>query len=131
MLRTIADEHRDHGGTDRSIDELAARSGTSRSTVKRALRAASDRSLLTVTERRRPGRKSDTNVITIRSREWAAWLDRRPRRQNGRIGVQDRTATDTYRFSKGLKGNVAAGNTRAERYPHDRGSDRARGCDAL
>ena len=56
------------------IDALAALSGVCRSTVKAALRAARAGGLLLVRERRRSGRKSLTNIITVISREWAAWL---------------------------------------------------------
>ena len=49
--------------------------GDRRSTTQNALREARRRlGLVTVTERRRRGAKSLTNVIEIVSAEWAAWL---------------------------------------------------------
>lgn len=56
------------------IDAVAALAGVSRTTVKRAIRQARLLGLFLVKERRIPGRKSLTNVITVISKEWTAWL---------------------------------------------------------
>ena len=54
------------------IDAVAALAGVSRTTVKRAIRQARLLGLFLVKERRIPGRKSLTNVITVISKEWTA-----------------------------------------------------------
>jgi len=56
------------------LDKIAALAGVSRSTTQNALREARRLGLVTVTERRRRGAKSLTNVIEVVSTEWAAWL---------------------------------------------------------
>jgi len=56
------------------VDAIAALAGCSRSTVKNALRQARPLGLILVKERRTPGRKSMTNVVTIISKEWVGWL---------------------------------------------------------
>ncbi len=73
-LGVIAREARKTGSCRLPIDAIAALSGTSRSVVKRALREAKRLGLIAVTERRRPGRKSLSNIVRIISREWRAWL---------------------------------------------------------
>src|ERR671929_675913 len=70
VLRIVGDEVRQHGHCDRSIAELAARAGCGRTTAQNALRQAARLGLITVQERRREGRKNDTNVIRIVSKEW-------------------------------------------------------------
>src|SRR4051794_11392714 len=76
VLRILGDEVRLHGCCDRSIAELAARAGCGRTTAQNAIRQASRLGLVTVQERRREGRKNDTNVIRIVSKEWTMWLTR-------------------------------------------------------
>ncbi len=56
------------------LDKIAALAGVSRSTTQNALREARRLGLVTVTERRRQGAKSLTNVVEIVLAEWAAWL---------------------------------------------------------
>lgn len=84
-LAIIGREVRNRGRCELPIDAIAAMSGGSRTTVKNALRTARSLGLVSVKERRRPGRKSDTNVVTVVSPEWCAWLKlagRGDRRQN-------------------------------------------------
>ncbi len=59
---------------DSSIAEIAARAGIGRTTVQNAVRRAGQLGLLLMTERRRPGRPSLTNLIQIISKEWKAWI---------------------------------------------------------
>jgi hypothetical protein len=73
------------------IDAVAALAGVSRTTVKRALRQARLLGLFLVKERRIPGRKSLTNVITVISKEWTAWL-------RLRIGGQMRPTPNNQAF---------------------------------
>ena len=56
------------------IDAIAALAGCSRTTVKNALRQARLLGLILVKERRIPGRKSLTNILSIISKEWPGWL---------------------------------------------------------
>jgi transposase len=79
VLRVVADEVRERGSCDRCIDELARRAGVSRSTARNAIREARQLGLLAVQERRRPGDRSLTNIITMVSREWQTWLTRGPK----------------------------------------------------
>src|SRR5829696_3122712 len=74
VLRIVGDEVRQHGCCARSIAELAARAGCGRTTAQNAIRQGARLGLLTVQERRREGRKNDTNVIRLLSKEWTLWL---------------------------------------------------------
>ena len=118
VLAIVAAEVREHGSCTRTIAELAARSGTSDSTVKRAVRQAVRLGLVTVEERRRPGRKNLPNVIRIVSADWRAWIERRGTervRQSGegsRTGGQKRNPTDIKGFSGRLKGMPAQAGQR-------------------
>lgn len=77
VLRIVGDEVRDRGYCDRSLAEIAARAGVCRSHAHATLKRASGLGLLTITERRQPGRlRSLTNVVRITSREWLSWLRR-------------------------------------------------------
>jgi hypothetical protein len=79
-FRVIADEIKARGFCDLSLAEIAARGGVCRKTVKRALEAAGrwGERLLEIKERPRSGRKHLTNLVTIVSKEWLAWLARKP-----------------------------------------------------
>jgi hypothetical protein len=80
------------GGTcSLPIDAIAALAGVCRTVVKNAMRQARAVGLVLVRERRIPGRKSLTNVITAIG-EWAAWL------RLGGIGVRNMTSTDNQVF---------------------------------
>ena len=74
VLTVIGRQCQRGGACTLHIDALAALSGTCRTTVKNTLRAARAGGLLLVRERRVPGRRSGTNVVTVISREWSAWL---------------------------------------------------------
>ena len=89
VLSVIGRQCQRGGACTLPIDALAALSGVCRSTVKAALRAARAGGLLLVKERRIPGRKSGTNVVTVISREWSAWL---------RIGGKFMPSTSDSRF---------------------------------
>jgi len=80
-LRIVADECRDKGRCDRTLDELAARAGCCRTSARNAIRAARRHGLVHVEERRVPGRRSLPNVVRITSPEWLAWLRCGPRRE--------------------------------------------------
>ena len=74
VLTVIARQCQRTGVSVLHIDAIAALAGTCRTTVKRAFRQARLLGLLLVKERRIPGRKSLTNVVTIISKDWLGWL---------------------------------------------------------
>jgi hypothetical protein len=80
-LSVIAGEVRRCGHCAMFIDEIAALAGVCRSTVKNAIRLAANLGLLSVTQRRRRGRLSDTNIVEIIDRSWTAWLKLRSKGQ--------------------------------------------------
>lgn len=77
VLSVIAWEHMRSGLCRLSVGAIAGLAGVSRTTAQNAARASRLLGLAAVTERRRPGRPSLTNVVAITSREWLAWLARR------------------------------------------------------
>jgi hypothetical protein len=78
------------------IDAIAARAGVSRTLAKNALRQAARLGLLSIDERRRPGRPNLTNVVRIIARDWLAWIKRGPKQG----GVRNLTSTDTNLYRK-------------------------------
>jgi hypothetical protein len=83
-LRIIADECREKGACTLPLAAIAARAGVCRKLAQNAVRLARREGLLDYQERRRPGQVSLTNVLTIVSVEWNAWISRGPRPE--RIG---------------------------------------------
>ena len=73
-LAVIAREVQRAGRCELYLDKIAAIAGVCRSTAQNALREARRLGLVTVTERRRRGAKSLTNVVELVSAEWRAWL---------------------------------------------------------
>jgi hypothetical protein len=92
VLTVIGRQCQRGGACTLHIDAIAALAGTSRTLVKTALRAARAGGLLLVRERRVPGRRSLTNVITVISREWSAWL---------RIGGRNMPSTEDTNKQEG------------------------------
>jgi hypothetical protein len=84
------------------IDAVAALAGCCRTTVKNALRQARLLGLILVKERRIPGRKSLTNIVTIISKEWLGWL------KLG-IGVKKLTTPDSHFHPRGEIARTAPG----------------------
>src|SRR3954463_3406826 len=66
-----------HGRCTLVLDPIAALAGVSRTTVKNALREARALGLIRIEERRVSAWRNAPNVVTIISREWSAWLDKR------------------------------------------------------
>lgn len=99
VMRIVADEVRDHGTCRRTYAELAARAGVGRSTARNAIRAAARLKLVSVVERRRPGRKSLPNVVAVISLEWSVWIGRKagtaPTSTSALIGGKKLVATDS------------------------------------
>jgi hypothetical protein len=75
-LAVIAREVQRSGRCEFCIDKVAAVAGVSRSTTQNALHEARRLGLVRVTERRRRGAKSLTNVVEVVSAEWLGWLRR-------------------------------------------------------
>lgn len=74
VLSVVAGEVKRHGSCQLPIDALAALAGCSRTTAQNAFRQAVRLGLIHVRERRRPGQKNLTNVVTVISPAWKAWL---------------------------------------------------------
>lgn len=81
------------------MDRIAAVAGVSRTTTRNAIRQAQALGLIVVEERRRNRWRSDTNVITIISREWTSWL-----RLGG--GRKKPTTTSTHKVNSGDDGGI-------------------------
>lgn len=91
VLSVVAREIQRHGRCELPIDAIAALAGVGRTVTQGALRRARQLGLVDVMERRRRGRASDTNVITVTSREWATWLRLRKRvRKDERHEIQEK-----------------------------------------
>jgi hypothetical protein len=93
-------------GCSLPIDMIGALAGVCRTLVQNALRAARRLGVILVKERRIPGRKSLTNVVTIASKEWSGWL----RIGGGAIGFRNLNATDKVFSPMGAKGELRAFN---------------------
>ena len=102
VLTVIGRQCQRGGACTLHIDAIAALAGVCRTVVKNTLRAARAGGLILVKERRIPGRKSLTNVLTIISRDWSAWL------RLGRIGGRFMPSTETQTNKKGNWSRCAA-----------------------
>lgn len=115
VLRIIADEVRDHNGAcDASLAEIAARAGVCRTLVHNTLRRAALLGLLTIEERRRPGRRNLTNLVRVISREWLVWLKHGLREG----GVFRKVSPTGERISK--RGENSTQQNRRKGYPRDK-----------
>jgi hypothetical protein len=76
VLSVVAVQCRERGQCDWPLDRIAAIAGCCRSLAKRTIRLAQRLGLVSIEERPRPGRKSDTNVVRIVSADWLTWLHR-------------------------------------------------------
>jgi hypothetical protein len=74
VLRVVVDEVDENGLCGRSLAEIAARAGVCRTTAQNAVRSAAKLGLLSIEERRRPGRKNLPNLVRVLSREWLTWI---------------------------------------------------------
>jgi len=81
------------------VAAIAALAGCSRTSVKNAMRQARLLGLILVKERRIPGRKSLTNIVTIVSKEWLGWV-----KLGG--GVKRLTTTDNHFHSRGESASI-------------------------
>jgi hypothetical protein len=74
VLTVIAGEVKRQGICDWPIDKIAALAGVCRTTAQNAMREARRRGHISVERRPVKGRKSDTNIVRIISREWITWI---------------------------------------------------------
>ena len=74
VLTVVGREIKKRGNCSMPIDQIAALAGVCRTLVKDALHEARRLGLVSVIERPRPGRCSDTNIVEIISPEWKSWL---------------------------------------------------------
>jgi hypothetical protein len=79
VLAVVAAEVRTKGSCSLTIGHIAALAGVCRKTVKTALREAVEHGLMRIQERRLTAWRNASNVITITSPEWNAWLRLRRR----------------------------------------------------
>jgi hypothetical protein len=78
VLYIIAAEVKRHGFCDLSVGEISARAGVCHRTTQNAVAEGIRQGHLAREERERPGRRNDTNVVRITSRERLAWIKRGP-----------------------------------------------------
>jgi hypothetical protein len=81
VLAVIGREVQRRGRCEHPVEKIAGLAGVCRTVAQGTLRRARQAGLLAVVERRYRGRRSDTNVVTVISREWATWLRLRGRAQ--------------------------------------------------
>ncbi len=74
VMAVIAAEVKRSGRCDWPVDRIAAQAGVCHRLAQLALRDAAELGLISIEERPRPGAKSLTNVVTVISPEWRAWL---------------------------------------------------------
>jgi hypothetical protein len=91
VITVTIDEVQRSGWCALCIDAIAAKAGTCRTIVRMAWRKARNLGLLFVTERRRRGQKSLTNVVRVLCKRWHAWI--------AKIGLRKLSTTD-HIFSK-------------------------------
>jgi hypothetical protein len=113
VLTVIGRQCQRHGVCALHIDALAALAGCCRSTVKNALRQARLLGLIMVRERRIPGRRSLTNLVTVISPEWKGWL------RLGKIGVKNLPSSEDSNKQEGksapLRGRLSDESGRPDR----------------
>ena len=100
VLAVIARQCQRGGACSLPLDAVAALAGVCRTSVKNAVREARLLGLILVRERRIPGRRSLTNIVTVISRDWLGWL-----RLRAGTGGKSLPATDTRVYSP--DGNAA------------------------
>ncbi|MBY0260450.1 hypothetical protein [Methylobacterium sp.] len=112
VLRIVADAVAEAGLCDLCLDAIAARAGVCRRLAQGALRLAAGDGLLTIEERRYPGRRNAPNLVRIVSQDWQAWIKRggkrrrtesapptEPRPEPGSTGCKALHATEKSLFS--------------------------------
>lgn len=80
VLCVIAEEHKRHGCCTLTVGALAYRAQVCRTIVQRALRQAVRQDLIRVDHRRVSRSRNLSNLVTLTSEVWKAWLRLGPRR---------------------------------------------------
>lgn len=88
VLAVVAAEHCREGDCRLAVGGIAALAGVSDTSVRNAMRAAVAEGLITVEERRLTAWRNDTNVVSIVSREWTAWLRMAKGRREPKVPCQ-------------------------------------------
>lgn len=88
-----------HNQFEWPLGKIAALAGVSETSARNALHEAHRLELLTITERRRNGRRSLTNRVCITSKLWLAWLRLGPRRGEGAKSFRPRSNRDNLTAS--------------------------------
>lgn len=107
-LRVVSEQVKAKGYCDLHIDAIAAMAGVKRTTGQNAQRRARQLGLITVEQRRPPGRRKNlTNIIRIVSPEWMTWLRKGPRMAVSGCGSNKKLSTTNT--SKKERDSAAAG----------------------
>lgn len=85
VLSVIARAVIDHGHSNMSLPEIAARAGVGCTTARYAIRDAVRMGLIRVSENRVNGLWSRPNTISIVCGRWLRWLRERPKKSDGRL----------------------------------------------
>ena len=85
VLAVIARAVMDHGQSNMSLPEIAARAGVGCTTARYAIRDAVRMGLIRVSENRVNGLWSRPNTISIVCGRWLRWLRGRPKKSGGRM----------------------------------------------
>lgn len=92
VLCIVAGEVKRQGICVLSIDEISDRAGVGRTTVQNAMHHARLLGHVQIKERPQRGAKHLTNVVTVISAEWLAWIKRGP---SGACGIGSKLLTTT------------------------------------
>lgn len=87
VMRIVGDECRLHGRCDRSMGEIAARAGVCIRLAQLAMRWAEQLGFIKVEHRRVTAFRNQTNIVTITSPEWQAWIEHHGPQGGGRIEI--------------------------------------------
>jgi hypothetical protein len=113
VLTVVARQCQRTGVCTLPVDAIAALAGVSRTSVQNALRQARLLGLILVKERRIPGQPSLTNIVSIISKEWVAWL------KLG-VGFKKMSPTDNHFHSMGAKGSTGSRSSASMRHQKER-----------
>jgi hypothetical protein len=114
VLCIIAGEVKRCGVCDLPIDKIGALAGVCRTTVQTTLHEARLLGHIRIVERPVPGRKHQTNLVTIISGDWSAWITRQHRRIGSNILS---TTKSTDRKERGIREQADNGVSLTDRKP--------------
>jgi hypothetical protein len=129
VLRIVADAVAEAGLCDLCLDAIAARAGVCRRLAQGALRLAAGDELLTIEERRYPGRRNAPNLVRIVSQDWQAWIKRGGKRRRTDAAPAHRVQSPARHGEESFPSGKNRASPRTGRVAEDRGSVR-RPCSA-